>query len=71
MSKPRVTLDQLLQAQAQRDTQPTRAQLPPWLRGDLPERRRQPQPTHADPTANTAGSNIDRQRKQQRRRSGL
>lgn len=51
-------LHDLLRAQAQ-DPAKTRSQLPPWLRGDIPERPRPPQKTYADPTATRAIRNLE------------
>ncbi|MFW0183789.1 hypothetical protein ACN082_09860 [Rothia sp. CCM 9417] len=61
MRKPDLT--DLLRAQTAREQQKPRAQLPPWLRGDLPERTRDPLPTYADPTAEEALSDRKRTRR--------
>lgn len=52
-------LTNLLKAQAQRDQQRSRSQLPPWLRGEITERTRDPQPTYADPIARKAVNNSE------------
>ena len=41
----------------------SRATLPAYLRGDIPERKYQPRYTYKDPTAWKAASNADRKRK--------
>lgn len=41
----------------------SRATLPAYLRGDIPERKTQPRYTYSDPTARKAASNADRKRK--------
>lgn len=41
----------------------SRATLPAYLRGDIPERKTQPRYTYSDPTARKATTNADRKRK--------
>ena len=40
----------------------SRATLPAYLRGDIPERKTQPRYTYSDPTAQEASTNADRDR---------
>ena len=41
----------------------SRATLPAYLRGDIPERKTQPRYTYSDPTAQEATTNADHKRK--------
>lgn len=59
MPRKHPDLTDLLRAQDKRDQQRTRSQLPPWLRGEITERTRDPQPTYADPTARKAVNNSE------------
>ena len=58
-------LYEMIKAQAKRDNPPPkRSQLPAYLRGEIRERTKTPQPTYRDTTANTAVARASKKKKE-------